>query len=56
MHFPVGWDPYFGDYMTMADVYHYPTQHYGHHRRQLTLPDAIRTDGPTADLLPGTEP
>lgn len=37
MHFPVGWDPYFKDYMTLRDVYHYPTQHYEHHQRQLTL-------------------
>ena len=37
MHFPVGWDPYFDDVMTIWDVYHYPTQHYDHHRRQLTL-------------------
>jgi DinB superfamily len=36
MHFPVGWDPYFQDVMTVADVYHYSTQHYDHHRRQLT--------------------
>jgi hypothetical protein len=37
MHFPVGWDPYFRDYMTIQDVLHYATQHYQHHRRQLTL-------------------
>jgi hypothetical protein len=37
MHFPTGWDPYFADYMTLRNVYHYPTQHYDHHRRQLTL-------------------
>jgi hypothetical protein len=37
MHFPVGWDPYFNDFMTVKDVYHYATQHYDHHRRQLTL-------------------
>jgi hypothetical protein len=37
MHFPVDWDPYFKDYMTLRDVYHYPTQHYDHHREQLTL-------------------
>ncbi len=37
MHFPVGWDPYFRDHMTLRDVYHYATQHYDHHRRQLTL-------------------
>ena len=37
MHFPTGWDPYFSDYMTFLDVYHYGTQHYLHHRAQLTL-------------------
>jgi hypothetical protein len=37
MHFPVGWDPYFRDVMTIADVYHFGTQHYAHHRRQLSL-------------------
>ncbi len=37
MHFPVGWDPYFRDVMTLREVYHYATQHYEHHRRQLTL-------------------
>lgn len=37
MHFPVGWDPYFNDVMTVRDVYHFATQHYDHHRRQLTL-------------------
>jgi len=37
MHFPVGWDPYFTDYMTLREVYQYPTQHYDHHRQQLTL-------------------
>jgi hypothetical protein len=40
MHFPVGWDPYFRDFMTVQDVLHYATQHYQHHRRQLTLTDA----------------
>jgi hypothetical protein len=42
MHFPVDWDPYFKDYMTLRDVYHYPTQHYDHHRQQLTLTGARR--------------
>lgn len=37
MHFPVGWDPYFKDYMTIQDVLHYATQHYQYHRHQLTL-------------------
>ena len=33
----ISWDPYFKAYMTLADVYRYPTQHCEHHRRQLTL-------------------
>jgi hypothetical protein len=37
MHYPIRWDPFFKDYMTLADVYHFPTQHYDFHRRQLTL-------------------
>lgn len=37
MHYPTRWDPFFKDYMTLADVYHFPTQHYDFHRRQLTL-------------------
>jgi hypothetical protein len=37
MHFPADWDPYFTDRMTLADVYHYGTQHFDHHARQLTL-------------------
>jgi hypothetical protein len=41
MHFPVGWDPYFKNVMTVADVYAYPTQHYDHHRRQLTTRRAL---------------
>jgi DinB superfamily len=43
MHFPVGWDPYFKEIMTIADIYHYPTQHYDHHRRQLTTRRALNT-------------
>ncbi|MBO0891304.1 MAG: DinB family protein [Acidothermales bacterium] len=38
MHFPVRWDPYFRDVMSLADVYRYGTRHFEHHRRQLTLP------------------
>jgi hypothetical protein len=37
MHYPTRWDPFFKDYMTLADVYHFPTQHYDFHRRQMTL-------------------
>jgi len=38
MHFPTDWDPYFRPTMTVRDVYHYGTEHYDHHRSQLTLP------------------
>lgn len=37
MHFPVRWDPFFADTMTVLDVYHYGTVHYDFHRHQLTL-------------------
>jgi hypothetical protein len=40
MHYPVRWDPFFKEFMTLADIYHYPTQHFGFHRRQLTLTGA----------------
>jgi hypothetical protein len=40
MHYPVRWDPFFQDYMTLADIYRYPTQHFDFHRRQLTLGDS----------------
>ncbi|MEV0288657.1 MULTISPECIES: DinB family protein [unclassified Kribbella] len=39
MHYPTRWDPFFQDYMTLADVYHFPTQHFDFHRQQLTLDD-----------------
>ncbi|WP_329051632.1 DinB family protein [Amycolatopsis sp. NBC_01488] len=38
MHYPTRWDPFFADYMTLADVYRFPTRHFDFHRRQLTLP------------------
>lgn len=37
MHFPTRWDPYFQPTMSVHDVYHYGTEHYEHHRRQLTI-------------------
>ena len=37
MHYPTTWDPFFAGYMTLADIYHYPTQHFRFHQRQLTL-------------------
>jgi len=38
MHYPVRWDPFFREVMTIADLYRYPTQHFDFHYRQLTLP------------------
>jgi hypothetical protein len=37
MHFPVGWDPFSPDTMTLEQVYRYGTEHYEFHRGQLTL-------------------
>lgn len=37
MRFPTRWDPFFHETMTLADVYHVPTQHFDFHRNQLTL-------------------
>jgi DinB superfamily len=37
MHFPVDWDPYFQDQMSLADVYRYGTLHYNFHAQQLTM-------------------
>jgi hypothetical protein len=37
MHYPTSWDPFFASYMTIYDLYRYPTQHFDFHRRQLTL-------------------
>ena len=39
MHMPTSWDPYFTPTMSVLDVYHFGTQHFDHHRRQLTLPE-----------------
>ena len=40
MYFPMRWDPFFKDYMTLADVYRYPGQHFDFHKRQLALNSA----------------
>lgn len=40
MPYPDRWDPFFKEYMTVADLYRYPTRHFDFHRRQLTLASA----------------
>ena len=37
MHFPIRWDQFFKNYMTLEDVYRYPGQHFDFHKHQLTL-------------------
>ena len=37
MHYPTRWDPFFAGYMTLADLFRYPTMHHDFHRRHLTL-------------------
>ncbi|MFI7065232.1 DinB family protein [Kribbella sp. NPDC050124] len=37
MCYPTRWDPFFKHYMTLADLYRFPTQHFNFHRHQLTL-------------------
>jgi DinB family protein len=37
MHYPTRWDPFFTDYMTLADIYRFPLRHFEFHRHQLAL-------------------
>ena len=37
MYYPKRWDLFFKDFMTLTDIYHYPTQHFDFHQRQLTF-------------------
>ena len=37
MHLPTDWDPYFRPSMSLRQLYHYATQHFDHHRHQLSL-------------------
>jgi len=41
MHYPTSWDPFFGSYMTLAELYRYPTKHFEFHRRQLTFGSSV---------------
>ena len=36
MYFPPRWDPFFKDYMTLGELYRYPTQHFEFHAEQLS--------------------
>jgi hypothetical protein len=50
MHYPVRWDPFFKNFMTLADLYHYPTQHFGFHQRQLTLGQSAADHGRSSPI------
>ena len=55
MHFPVDWEPYFNDSMTLLGIDHHSTQHYDHHRQQLTprvRPAAVTQPGSLANRDP----
>jgi hypothetical protein len=40
MHFPIRWDPFFNDRMTLEDVYRYAGQHFDFHACQLRINSA----------------
>jgi hypothetical protein len=50
MHYPMRWDPFFKDFMTLADLYHYPTQHFDFHQRQLTLGQSVADRGRSSPI------
>ncbi|WP_439659495.1 DinB family protein [Lentzea sp. HUAS TT2] len=37
MPYPTRWDPFFREFMTVADLYRFPVQHFDFHRNQLSL-------------------
>lgn len=42
MHYPTRWDPFFRSYMTLGELYRYPTRHFELHRGQLTFGSSAR--------------
>lgn len=44
MHYPTRWDPFFADYMTLADVNRFPSMHFRFHERQLSFGDHLGDD------------
>lgn len=45
MPFPVRWDPFFTDFMTIGELYRYPTRHFDFHEQQLTLDGSPGIEG-----------
>jgi hypothetical protein len=37
MPYPTRWDPFFREFMTVADLYRFPVQHFDFHRNQLSF-------------------
>jgi hypothetical protein len=48
MPFPDRWDPFFASWMSLLDVYAYPTLHFDFHAKQLSL-------GQPGAQTPGTQ-
>lgn len=44
MPYPTRWDPFFGEFMTLAELYRFPTLHFDFHHAQLTLADPAAGD------------
>jgi hypothetical protein len=53
MSFPARWDPFFKKRMTLADVYHYPTQHFMFHSQQLSADS--RSNGDRHTSIPAAD-
>ena len=55
MHYPVRWEPRFADFMTMESLFHYPTIHLRHHRRQIAagvIPSEVEGSGGAGGSTP----
>ena len=51
MYYPTRWDPFFKEYMTLADLFRYPTQHFDFHLQQRGR-RVLRPDHVDSELTP----
>jgi hypothetical protein len=54
MHFPLRWDPFFRDRMTLAEVYHYGTEHFNFHCELMHLSGSTPGGNRTPERLGNT--
>lgn len=45
MPYPTTWDPFFREFMTVADLYRFPVRHFDFHRDQLSFAGQRPSDG-----------